>query len=226
MRDRVDGLFRCDGHGRTLSVNQWDGGEPPRFYLGRTTRGNVCRVRADVCERTARELLALVADEPPLAELRSSPLNEEAYVRLLDTGSERPRTDSGPAWCVATDVVPARQPVVIDGANAELLRGGLEDWLPDVPHRQPLMAMLEDGRAVSVCASVRITARTHEAGVETLPAYRGRGHAVNVVAGWAREVRSRGIPLIFYSTGWENTASRQVAAKLGLTVIGADFSIN
>jgi predicted GNAT family acetyltransferase len=123
-------------------------------------------------------------------------------------------------------VAPARQPVVIDEANADLLRGGLEDWLPDVPHRQPLVAMLEDGHAVSVCASVRITARTHEAGVETLPGYRRRGHAMNAVAGWAREVRSRGISMIFYSTGWDNAASQQVAARLGLTVIGADFSVS
>jgi predicted GNAT family acetyltransferase len=71
---------------------------------------------------------------------------------------------------------------------------------------------------------VRITHEAHEAGVETLPDFRGRGYATDVVAGWARLVRSLGaVPL--YSTSWENAASQAVARKLRLVQYGADFHI-
>ena len=117
---------------------------------------------------------------------------------------------TGPAYWFSTDVVPSVQSVEISEVNADLLRGGLQDWLADVPHRRPFMAMIEDDHAVSVCASVRITPAAHAAGVETLPAYRQKGHAANVVAAWANAVRKLGaIPL--YSTSSENTASRPVS---------------
>lgn len=83
----------------------------------------------------------------------------------------------------------------------------------------------QDGRAVAVCASVRISGQGHETGVETDPAYRRRGYATRAVAAWSQEVKRRGVPLCFYSTSWENDASRHVAARLGLTLMGADFSI-
>jgi len=77
---------------------------------------------------------------------------------------------------------------------------------------------------VSVCRSVRITPAAHEAGVETLPDFRAKGYAQDVVAGWARLVRSMGaIPL--YSTSWENTASQALAKKLRLVMYGADFQV-
>jgi len=226
MSLRVAGLCRHDHRGRMLITNQWDGGQPPRFYLARTREGNVWRVRADVPDAVARALSTLAADEPPLRDPAERPLHEARYVDLLCTGRSAARTESGPVYWFASAVVPAAQPVTIDAANAHLLHGGLEDWLPDVPHRRPMVAMVEDGRAVSVCASVRITEQTHEAGVETLAACRGRGHAVNAVAGWAQQVRQRGVDKIFYSTSWSNRASQGVADRLGLAMLGTDFSVD
>ncbi len=105
-----------------------------------------------------------------------------------------------------------------------MLRGGFEELVAELPDWQPFVALVEESRAVSVCRSVRITAAAHEAGVETLPDYRGRGYAKDVAAGWARLVQSRGaIPL--YSTSWENTASQAVARKLNLIRYGADFQV-
>jgi hypothetical protein len=52
-------------------------------------------------------------------------------------------------------------PITIGDNNAYLLRDGFEDWLPDVPHRHPFMAMIEDDHAVSICASVRISDAIH-----------------------------------------------------------------
>jgi RimJ/RimL family protein N-acetyltransferase len=84
---------------------------------------------------------------------------------------------------------------------------------------------VEEGRAVSVCRSVRITPAAHEAGVETLPRFRGRGYAPDVTAGWARLVRSAGAEPL-YSTSWENNASRAVAKKLCLVQYAADFQLS
>jgi predicted GNAT family acetyltransferase len=63
------------------------------------------------------------------------------------------------------------------------------------------------------------------AGLETLEEYRRRGHAVAVVAGWARAVRAMGrIPL--YGTTWDNIASQGVARKLGLVRYGTELSLS
>jgi RimJ/RimL family protein N-acetyltransferase len=185
----------------------------------------VWRIRADVPDEVARRLIRLATDEPPLRDAADRPLHEADYVDVLWGDSRAAKTDSGPVYWFGAEVLPPAQPVTIDETNADLLRGGLDDWLPDVPHRQPMVAAIEDGRAVSVCASVRITARSHEAGVETLPAYRRRGHAASTVAGWAHQVSRRGIDKIFYSTSWTNLASQGVADRLGLSLLGVDFSV-
>ncbi|MEP6705207.1 MAG: GNAT family N-acetyltransferase, partial [Acidobacteriota bacterium] len=89
---------------------------------------------------------------------------------------------------------------------------------------QPFVALLENGRAVSVCRSVRVMPEAHEAGVETVAEFRGNGYVVEVALAWARLVQDAGaVPL--YSTSWENTASQAVANKLNLDLFGADFHV-
>ncbi|MCY3913273.1 MAG: GNAT family N-acetyltransferase [Chloroflexi bacterium] len=98
-------------------------------------------------------------------------------------------------------------------------------WLADeLTVRNPVMAVIVDGVAVSVCFSARSTSLASEAGVETLPEHRGRRYAGAVTAAWAAEVQRQGrIPL--YSTSWTNHASRRVAARLGLIQYATDFHI-
>ncbi len=98
-------------------------------------------------------------------------------------------------------------------------------WLADeLTVRNPVIAVVVDGAAVSVCFSARATRHATEAGVETLPEHRGRRHAGAVTAAWADAVRRQGrIPL--YSTSWANHASRRVAARLGLIQYATDFHI-
>ncbi len=224
MRMHVEALFTHNESLRIESVNQPDDGVAPRFFLGRTIAGNLWRFRTDLPSDLAIELKKLCNGEPETNEISRTPENQKEYIRLLEAHTPIKQVLSGPAYWFSTDVVPCVQPVEISETNADLLRGGLEDLLEDVPHRRPFMAMVEDGQAVSVCASVRITDAAHEAGVETLPAYRQKGHATNVVACWANAVRKiSAIPL--YSTSWDNTASQNVAARLGLSMFGVDFHI-
>lgn len=108
--------------------------------------------------------------------------------------------------------------------NASLLSPYLEDWRADVSAGVPMTAALEGGRAVAVCCSVRVTPQAHEAGVETHPDFRRRGHAARAVSAWARAVREIDrMPL--YSTSWDNAASRALAGKLGLIRYGGDLHI-
>jgi len=225
MAIHVQALFTHDAHSRLLFVNEPGGGAPaPPLIFGRTRKGNLWRFRADLPEVLIVEVEALCVDEPVGVEFQSPPRHIESYVRLLETLAPEHKPWMGPAYHFAEHIEPSRPLLAMTETNAELLYGGFEKLIPELPAWQPFLALIEKGRAVSVCRSVRITSVAHEAGVETLPEFRGKGYAKDVVAGWARVVQSMGaIPL--YSTSWENTASQEVAKKLHLVPYGADFHV-
>lgn len=221
MRMHVHGLFTHDARGRMVPVNEPGGAPAPRFFLGRTAEGSVWRFRHDVDDDLARELERLCRAEPAGDDFRLSPGAAETYAALL---APVQRTWAGPAYHVPRDLPASGDAVRITTANAELLRPHLEAWLGDVATAQPLLVSAERGRAVSICASVRITSEADEAGVETAAAFRGRGHAARAVSAWAAAVRELGrVPL--YSTSWENAASQALARSLGLRRFGADLHI-
>jgi RimJ/RimL family protein N-acetyltransferase len=225
MTIHVKALFTHDARARLLFVNEPGGGAPaPRLFLGRTSAGNLWRFRAELPDSLIEELEALCADEPAGVESHGRPRHAEAYVRLLETDAPVHRLWAGPAYHFTQYPEPSRPLLVITEANAGMLQGGFEELVAELPDYQPFVAVVEDGRAASVCRSVRITPAAHEAGVETLPDFRGKGYAQDVVAGWARLVRSMSaMPL--YSTSWENTASQALAKKLRLVLYGADFQV-
>jgi hypothetical protein len=118
--------------------------------------------------------------------------------------------------------------VELGPANAELLAADWDPWLARAKLCVPFVAALtgegEHKRVVSVCASVRLTAAVHEAGVETMPAFRQRGHALRAVAHWVELVQRAGAAAL-YSTAWDNHASQAIAVKLGAASLGADFHL-
>ena len=226
MAAHVRALFTCDARARLLCVNEpgGGGGAAPRFYFGRTRTGNVWRFRADLPDALVGELEALCADEPAGGELRDVPRHAAEYVRLLEAHAPVRDTEAGPAYYFSEFAEPARPTVTLTAGDAAALRGGFEELMAELPGWQPFLALSEGGRAVSVCRSARITPEAHEAGVETLPEFRGRGYAADVTAAWALRVRSLGVAPL-YSTSWENAASQAVARKLRLVQYGADFHV-
>ncbi len=172
-----------------------------------------------------RNLERLAAEEPVATDLRDRPRTYDRIRALL--GSHAPITGAwrGPAYHFPdAPLVPPDGVVRVTRANGELLRPAFADLIPELDWRQPCLAVVEGGAAVSVCFSSRNHPRAAEAGVETIEAARGRGHAARAVTGWAAAVRAEGrIPL--YSTSWDNLASQGVARRLGLVLYGADLSL-
>jgi hypothetical protein len=221
---RLEALYYCDSRGRLVSVNEWNGSAAPRFHLMRTVRRSFGRYRADLADDLVVRLEELRAQEPTGRRQGELPGLHSKYLELLTLHAPVARAWAGPVFTFPDDITADVRTVSINETNEHLLRGGFDDWLPDIRYRQPFCAVVEDNRAVSICASVRITDAVHCAGVETLTGYRRRGYAACAVAGWALTVRSLGANP-FYSTSWDNEASRRVAARLHLGPIGVDFHV-
>ena len=224
---QAEALFTHDSSGRIGFVNEPDGARAPRFFFGRTREGNLWRFRDDLAEDIVRQLDRLAAGEPVHDDLRAEPRNLGGFLEVLRADREVPSIDAGPALRFPDEVPAPANVTRITRANVHLLQR--MGWDSDASaqgfeERGPVVAVVENGAAVSVCFCARLTTRAAEAGVETVEAYRGRGYAPAVVAAWARAVRAIGrIPL--YSTSWDNLASQAVARKLGLTQYGTDLSL-
>ena len=181
-------------------------------------------MRGDVGERLARELGSLATVPGPVATDATSAQTEAGpFLEALAADSPIRRSWIGPAFAFQ-DRLATSDAVEITTANASLLRPYLVEWLEDVSEEVPMCVSLVEGRAVSICCSVRATDGAHEAGVETHPRFRRRGHAARAVLGWAVAVRIRGLEPL-YSTSWENEASLGLAAALGLLQYGADLHV-
>lgn len=224
MGIRADTAFTYDARGRMLRSNEprEDARRPaPRLFVGRTMAGPVVRFGADVSDALAGRLEAIVERQPatgalvvPLAALTAMREALERHAPI--TGEE-----GGPAYRFPASVVRSGEVVRLTDANRALARETYP-WLYDeVADWQPCFVVVRDGAAVSVCFSARIGVAAAEAGVETLPEFRGRGYASAVTAAWGAAVSTDGrIPL--YSTAWENMASQGVARRVGLTMFGSD----
>jgi RimJ/RimL family protein N-acetyltransferase len=220
----ADTGFTYDARGRMLRTN--DPREvarrpAPRLFLGRTMAGHVVRYGAAVPDALARRLEAILDGQPPVGDLHAPPAALAAVREALARHAPITTESGGPAYRFPASIARPGEVVHLTGANRELVRDTYP-WLYDeLADWQPCFAVVRDGAAVSVCFSSRMGADAAEAGVDTLPAFRGRGYAATVTAAWGAAVRETGrIPL--YSTAWENLASQGVARRLGLIMFGAD----
>jgi RimJ/RimL family protein N-acetyltransferase len=221
LAQRFDTLYETS-HGRIVCTNAWERRPAPRFHLMLTPHGALTRFGRDVPADIARELDDLAAREV-WDDVRALPATAP-YAQALARHAPVQSLWCGPAFAALQPVAPLGPTLEIGRDNEALLRGRFDDWLPDVPHQRPFLAVAHDGGAVSLCASVRISPAVHCAGVETHPDHRQRGHALVAVSAWAAAVQALGATP-FYSTSWENAASRRVAARLGFQRVATDFHI-
>lgn len=224
---QVDALFTHDARGRIRYVNEPGGDRAPRFFFARGREGHLWRCRDNLAEETVRMLDTLASEEPVRDDLCAEPRNLDAFLAALGADRASVPIESGPAYHFPDDLPVPTNVQRITRADLHLLRllpWDLDETAREFERREPFMAVIEDGAAVSLCHSARLTDRAAEAGVETAVPYRGRGYASAVVAAWARAIRATGrVPL--YSTSWDNRASQAVARRLTLAQYGTDLSL-
>lgn len=223
---QIKTLFLLDHEGRLRCINEPDTPPAPRFFMGRTSDGHLWRVRYDLPADVTDQLDALCRSEPHGSTLACRPEHYQAMRGVLAEHAPIVGEYRGPAYWIPADIRVPTHVVLMSEATAHLVRETfpwLVPWLAN-PANGPVTAVIEQGNAVSVCFCSRITDRAAEAGIETLEAFRGKGHATAAVAGWAAAVQRTG-RIALYSTSWENHASQGVAKKLGMVLYGEDWSI-
>jgi GNAT superfamily N-acetyltransferase len=207
----VETKFRTDDRGKLK-------GDAPHLYILRTPELVICRCHADLADEIATTVEELSVRPREWAREYAD------YLGALSSVGPLTSMRVGQLYRFPDMLALKGTCISIVEGNTDLLRGGLDEWLPDVAVNLPMIAMVADGRAVSICTSVIASKAVHEAGVETLPDYRRRGLGVQAVAGWARTVQASGaVP--FYATTFDNVASQRLAARLGLSLVGAEFSL-
>ena len=221
MRVRFEADYVHDGRGRMLRSNSPDAFPAPRLLLGRTASGNVYRFGHHMPDALAHRLAAIIERGPVASDLRTPPAGLDALRAELAAHAPIEREGSGPAYRYPDALLRSQDVIPVSATeNAGVARDTFS-WVLD-PAWQPCFAVVRDGVAVSVCCSSRVGRQAAEAGVETLPDFRGRGYAVAVTTAWGDAIRSMGlIPL--YSTSWDNLASQGVARRVGLIMFGADM---
>jgi len=224
MELRVDTDFTHDTRGRMLQSNEpleTSRSPAPRLFLGCTRAGYVQRVGAAVPDSLARRLEALVDRHPTSGDIQAPPDVLAALRETLAKHAPIATVGGGPAYRFPDTIRSAGDVVPLTRANRALTQETYP-WLSrEVADWQPCFAVVRDGAAVAVCFSARLSPAAAEAGVDTLPEYRGRGFAATVTAAWGAAIRDTGrTPL--YSTAWDNRASQGVAHSLGLVMFGSD----
>src|SRR5438046_7858023 len=95
---RVEALYRHDDHGRLTSINQWNGGTAPRFFVMRTINGIICRFRSDVPSGLIDRLEALCCSEPAGDLSDKLPVRHAEYLELVCSHAPVDRIWAGPVY--------------------------------------------------------------------------------------------------------------------------------
>ena len=226
MKIQVEVLFTQDEnrHLRHINAPIGDAEPAPRFFFGYTNEGSICKFLHDLPDNVIAQLKEVATAESMLINPQKIPSGHRQFKEILQSHAPIERIWVGPAYRFPEHIAPPTNIVHLSRANAKLLNGDFTEMVSELNSSYPYLAIIEDSKAVSICRSVRLSSRAHEAGVDTLVGYRRRGYATSVVAAWALAVRALNrIPL--YSTSWDNVASQGVARRLGLIQYGVDYHV-
>lgn len=224
MEMQAKALFTYDDNNFMRNINDLEGAPAPRFFLGRTSDGNVLRFRHDLPQAIIRKLTNLINTESININLSRDVIILEKIKDILQEHKEIQKIFEGPAYKIPRGITFPSDVIKITNDNVQLLENSFGYMLSELHFLEPCYAKFVDGNAVSICFSSRIADASHEAGVETRSDFRGKGYAAQVVAAWAADIyKINRIPT--YSTSWDNTASQSVAKKLECDLYGIDLSI-
>ncbi|HYK65398.1 MAG TPA: GNAT family N-acetyltransferase [Patescibacteria group bacterium] len=235
LRVDLDTLFVMSAAGRIVRQNDRDRSPGPRAFFIGGPDGNLARVRHDLDDRIAASVLEAAAKEPPWRDFNAMP---ECASRMVELLSAQPENVSAALiYRLPNDVSYANQATVVrddsqDGREllARFAGRGMPQYMQDAGFKsvadlwEPWCAALDGDDVASMCYAARLGDKGAEAGVYTFSKYRGRGLAAAVTAAWASLPALKGRAL-FYSTSTSNRSSQSVAARLGLRLIGASFSV-
>jgi hypothetical protein len=215
---QLETLFVLDDAGRIVSTREPNAAAGPAFSLIRDQYACAWAVHRDVPEQLTHDLVALARTEPPAEEFTDPPTHAKTYVALLGG-----RIDFGPVFTFPANV--AADAGVVAITNLSQLERHFRGWTPDdLPDRSPILGIVEDGHAVSVCFCARRSPVAAEAGLETALNFRGRGFGAQAATAWTRAIWDSGrLPL--YSTSWSNAPSLAVARKLKLCACASDWNL-
>ena len=181
------------------------------------------RFRGDVPDTVRRSLSGLVEDHWPFEDPRT-PIPFAKSRALLGVDHGLTRTIAGPAYYIPEIRTPSTLPVAITSENVHVCAETFPSMVKDVQDERPCFAVIVEGKAVSICTTVRRSPHAAEAGLDTLESHRKNGYGTAVTSAWASRHREEGL-IPFYSTSWDNSASRRVAEKLGCIQYASDFRL-
>ncbi len=211
-------MYLLDGDGRIVGTREPEPRPGPLFTLIRGKACSAWAVRADLPPDIASELEKLAREEPPVSDLQQPPAYAERYASLVNGVVESRQAFIFPEY------LPQTGGTVFIEDISQLTEHFLGWNEVEIAGLKPVVGVVEDGSAVSVCFCARRTEEAAEAGLETAIAFRGRGLAQQVTTAWAWAIRASGrIPL--YSASLSNHASLAVARKLRLTPDAHKWSI-
>ena len=95
MRIHVEALFTRDDHGDLVRVNEPNGSVAPRFFLGRTTDGDMWWFRHDVAPDVRAELEAAIRGNGGPTNAIESPIDPAPYQQILERSAPVEHTE---AW--------------------------------------------------------------------------------------------------------------------------------
>jgi RimJ/RimL family protein N-acetyltransferase len=232
-------MFVPAADGRMLRENDPDQSPGPRLYLGGCASGNIVRIRHDVGDETARAITGLAAEEPPLIESDHPPRHLNEYVRLLEAEEPVRERAVGLVYHLPSDIahkhrrdVPFTFSATPEGDRllSALAEQGMPQALVEVgfvavtDFWEPWCVAFHGAEIASIAFAARLGPDGADAGLNTMPRFRGQGFGPAVTAAWASHPSLRERTL-FYSTDRTNRASRRVAEKLSLRFIGASLRL-
>ncbi|QYR21306.1 GNAT family N-acetyltransferase [Paenibacillus sp. sptzw28] len=217
MKIQAKTLYVLNEENRIVGINEPEQAGAPLLFIGRTKKSIEFYYNHNLPEHIVNVLNRILSESINVMEL----------CRVLEKYRKITSIWMGPAFvCPSNDSRQniANNAIVMTEKNSHFLSKYFPALIPEIELRSPVVGLIVDGQAVSVCSCARKSEAAAEAGLLTIEQYRGNGYAERVVAEWIHQVRQGGlIPL--YSTSWDNMSSQRIAQKLNMVQYGMDFSI-